>query len=223
MKNMDKYVRWAGLPGVVQAGMVRLLFCGTLAMMGLVSEASAYAYKITTVISMPKGSIGATLASTQPTNTKLTPCTASKIDAVTFTVTYDAGKLVADLKDVYFFLYHGDTKTFYSIKRSALGGAGTVITSYATAALLTAAAATDIYVKAADNLGQGSYTETLLGSSVLVDGVATGTWQLIGIIAANATVNFNDPTTWLAWDVATVMFSQPWVGTVPLATATCTP
>lgn len=203
--------------GPKRAAWVSWVVCG-LAAMWLAPQAIAatYSYKITTAVTMPKGSAGEKLATSQPTNTKLTPCTAGKLDAITFTVTYDAGKLVADLKDVYVML-RTPTGSFITIKRSALG-TGPVLAARADAAALTAAAATDIYVTVAENLGSGSVTETLLGGYVTVDSVPTGTWQLIGIVADSTAVNFDDPTTWSAWDVATFVLSQPWTGT---ATPNC--
>jgi hypothetical protein len=189
--------------------------CGALAMLlasGTAHAVAAYSYKISVVASFPTGTAGKTLAATQPVNTRLTPCSTGKIDAITFTLTYDAGKVLADLKDVYLILYNPDNASpYYTIKRS-LFGAGPVLTARATPAALTAAAATDIYVKVADNPGSGSITETVLGGYINLDSVTTGTWQMIGIIADNASVNFDDPTTWTAWDVATVIFGKPWKG-----------
>lgn len=186
------------------------------------ADAAAYSYKITVAASMPKGFAGEKLATTQPTNTKTTPCSTAKIDAVTFTVTYDAGKVVADLKDVYLILYNPGlgASPLYTIKRNALG-TGPTLTAYATAALATAAAATDIYVKTTENPGTGSISETVLGGSIIVEGVASGTWQLVGIIADKATVDFDKPSTWAAWDVGTIVFGLPWTGTAAASTDTC--
>ncbi len=190
---------------------------GLLAALGTNSASAAYSYKMTVAIAMPKGSAGASLATTQPTSTKFTPCTAGKPDAVTFTVSYDAGKVAGtDLKDVYVILRSPSSVFYpdgilYTLTKNTLGG-GITFTGRANAAALTAAKATDIYLKVADNPGVGSITDTLLASFISVDGVVTGTWQLIGIIADSATVNFDDPNTWAAWDIATVVFSQPWTG-----------
>lgn len=181
------------------------------------SAIAAYSYKMLATITMPNGSAGASLATTQPSNTKFTPCTAGKLDAVTFTITYDAGKVAGtDLKDVYVILRSPSSVFYpdgilYTLTRNALGG-GISFTGRANAAALTSAKATDIYLKTTDNPGIGSITDTIIASFISVDGVATGTWQLIGIIADSATVDFDNPSTWAAWDIATVVFSQPWTG-----------
>jgi len=182
-------------------------------MLAASGPAAAYSYKMTVAVSMPSKTAGATVSTARPTNTKITPCSTATLDAVTFTVTYDAGKVLAtDLKDVYLILYNpDDAGKFYTIKRGTLS-AGPTLTARATAAAITAAAGTDIYIKAAENPGSGSISETVLGGYITVDGVTSGTWQLIGIIADNTTVNFDDPTTWSAWDVATIMFGKPWKG-----------
>ena len=183
-------------------------------------NAAAYGYKVSVVTSFPTGAAGKTLASTQPVGTKLSPCSTAKLDLITFTLTYDAGNSVATLRDFYLIFYNPDlgANPFYTITRNAFG-TGPVLTPRATPAAITAAAATDIYVKTADNPGAGSLTETILGGFINLDGATTGTWQVVAIIADKATVNFDDPTTWVAWDVATVVFGKPWKGA---AGTTCT-
>jgi hypothetical protein len=202
------------------------VWCGALAMLlaSGIGHAATYSYKISVAASFPTGTAGKTLASTQPVSTKLTPCSTAKIDAITFTVTYDAGNSVATLKDVYMILYNPDlgASPFYTFTRGALGSAP-VLAARATPAALTAAKATDIYVKATENPGSGSITETVLGGYINVDGVTTGTWQMIAIIADNATVNFDDPTTWTAWDTATVIFGKPWKGAAGTACTSIVP
>ena len=105
MRYMGETNMWKSKFG--QAAVAVLL--GLIAAIGTNSAAAAYSYKMTTAITMPLGSAGASLATIQPTNTKFTPC--------------------------------------------------------------------------------------------------------IAIIADSTTVNFDAPNTWTAWDVATVVFSQPWTGT----------
>ena len=214
MRYMGETKMWKSKFGQVAVAVL----LGLIAAIGANSAAAAYSYKMTAAITMPLGSAGASLATTQPTNTKFTPCIANKLDAVTFTITYDAGKVAGtDLKDVYVILRSPSSVFYpegilYTLTRNTLGG-GITFTGRADAAALTAARATDIYLKVANNPGVGSITDTILASFIGVDGVITGTWQLIGIIADSATVNFDDPNTWAAWDVATVVFSQPWTGT----------
>lgn len=175
-----------------------------------ISSAATTTYAMKVVATMPKGTNGDALAATYPTNTKFTPCNnAAKLDAVTFTVTYNAGT-TAD-KDVYFILYNPESANkYYSILKPKLTTA-TQVNARATLVALTAAKLTDIYLPKASNPG-GALTETILGSFIPVDGVDTGTWQLIGIVADSTTVDFDDITTWSAWDVATVVFNKPWMG-----------
>jgi len=167
-------------------------------------------------VSMPSGTAGASLASTEPTNTKLSPCVAGKVDAVTFSLTYNADN-PAD-KDVYVFLFNpnanGGSPQFYMLKKGSLTSPMSV-TARMTAADIVAAS--DMYLPVADNPG-GTITETLLGGSILLIGAPTGTWQLVGIVADNTAIDFNDPTTWNAWDAGTVMIGLPWVGTGSLST-----
>jgi hypothetical protein len=170
---------------------------------------AATTYSMKVVASMPKGSAGEKPASTLPTNTKISPCNdATKVDWVAFTVTYNAGT-VAD-KDVYFILYNPEsTSKYYAILKPKMTSP-TLVNVRATLAALDAT--NDIYVARGNNPG-GSQTEIILGSFIPVDGVDTGTWQLVGIVADSTTVDFDDITTWSAWDVATVIFNKPWKGT----------
>ena len=72
--------------------------------------------------------------------------------------------------------------------------------------------AANVYLPAADNLGQGAQTETVLGGYINLEYISTGTWQLVAIIANSATVDFEDPATWAAWDTTTLMLGKPWAG-----------
>lgn len=185
---------------------------------GHTSRSAASSYSMKVVVSMPTGSAGASLSSTQPSNTKLSACSdAAKVDAVTFTLTYSAGS-PAD-KDVYMILFNPNadgtgSPKFYMIKKGILTSPATVTTRNNVANIV---AASDIYLAKASNTGS-SVTETLLGGSIIVDGAPSGTWQVVGIVADNTTVNFDDPLTWTAWDVGTFVLRKPWVGS---ANTTC--
>ncbi len=194
--------------------------CLLIAMQANVWAAAAtYSMKVT--VSMPKGSAGATLATTQPTNTKFTPCNnVGLIDAVTFALSYNAGTIPADMKDVYIILYtpngtNSTLPTFQVGTRYSSTSAGVVfVTRWDLSEIVPA---TDIYLPKEKNLG-GAITENLVASSLALDGVPVGTWQVVGIIADRATVNFDDPSTWAAWDAGTVILRKPWVGN---ANTTC--
>lgn len=186
---------------------------------GIVSVEVAATYSMKIVVSMPAGSEGGSLATTQPSNTKLSPCVdATKVDAVTFTLTYNAGS-PAD-KDVYLFLFNpnasgtGTNYRFYAIKKGTLTSPVAVTNRLDVPNLV---AASDIYLPKASNPG-GVITETLLGGSIILDGAPSGTWQMVGIVADNTTVNFDDPSTWAAWDVGTLVIRKPWPGAT---NATC--
>jgi len=185
--------------------------------------AGASTYSMKVVVSMPTGSAGSVVDTSKPANTKLTPCTAGKIDAITVTLTYNAGtagSTTSPVLDLYMILFYlGADGTATGVSKIYAVSKGDLLTPYTvTSRDTTTLVSTDIYLAAANNPG-GSITETFLGGSILLDGAATGTWQLIGIVADNTTVDFNDPTTWKAWDVGTFMIGLPWLGT--LANATC--
>lgn len=170
-------------------------------------------YSMKIVPSMPIGSAGATSVTTQPANTPYSPCSSSSaVDAVTFTLNYNAGS-GSTLLDVYMLLFNpnGDGITvpkFFVVSKSTLISGGVALSARANVSNLSPS---DMYLARTSNPG-GAITETLLGSFIPVDGVPTGTWQVIGIIADHNTINFDDPSTWAAWDVATVVLRKPWTG-----------
>lgn len=180
-------------------------------------SAATYTMKVTP--SMPKGSAGEKLLATQPTNTKLSPCSAALVDAVSFALAYNAGS-APDIRDVYMFFFNpnGDgvtTPKYYVVSRSSISNGGLALVARFNLADLKPA--TDLYLAAEANPG-AAVTESLLSSFISIDGITVGTWQLIGIVADRASVNFDLPDTWLAWDVATIVVSKPWKGT---ASTTC--
>lgn len=178
---------------------------------GLVAPAAAYAYKVTMTLTAPKGSAGEKLATTQPASTKLAPCSDAKLDQVTFTVTYDAGKLTSDKRDLFIILYSPANELF-AHKKYSLGSSPNLITGPFTPSTLVGSVADNIYLAATENLGQGAQTDVLFGGYINLESVATGTWQLVAIIANSTTVDFDDPTTWAAWDATTLMVGKPWAG-----------
>lgn len=176
-------------------------------------RATTTTYSMKVAVSMPTGTTGASLATTQPTNTKLSSCANTAVDAVTITLTYNAGA-TNTLKEVYVFFFNtnynpnfGAANRFYAIKKGSLA---TPVTFAAYNVLTSANSATnDIYLKASNNPG-GSITDILLGSSLGLEGAPVGTWQVVGIVAANSTIDFDNPSTWSAWDVGTFIIKKPW-------------
>ena len=154
---------------------------------GSPSWAADYAYKVTMTLVAPKGSAAEKLAPNKPTTTKMTPCVDTLPDQVNITITYDAGKTALERRDLYIIL-NAPSGTLYPIKKYALGSSP-VIRGPFKPSTLVGSVEDNIYVRAADNLGQGSQTETLFGGYVSVESVETGTWQVVSILASSTTVD----------------------------------
>ncbi|MEO7107202.1 MAG: hypothetical protein ABIZ09_12590 [Rhodoferax sp.] len=172
--------------------------------------AADYAYKVNMTLTAPKGSAAEKLATNKPSTTKMTPCIDTLPDQVNITITYDAGKTALERRDLYVIL-NSPTGTLFPIKKYTLGSSP-VIRGPFTPSTLTGSLDDNIYLRSADNLGQGSQTETLFGGYISLESVATGTWQVVSILANSSTVDFEDPATWSAWDVATLIVGKPWAG-----------
>lgn len=178
-------------------------------------------YSMKVAISMATGTTGAGLASTQPTNTKLTSCAANttQTDSVNITLTYNAGA-TNTLKEVYVILSNPGIpaasafNNFYMVKKGSLAASPITLVPSNT---LAAASNANIYLKDSSNPG-GSISEVLLGGQIPLDNIPVGTWQVTGIVAANATIDFDMPSTWAAWDVGTFIVKRPWYGA---ANVTC--
>jgi archaellin len=178
-----------------------------------VSWCATYAMKIT--VSMPKGSAGEKLPSTQPASTKFSPCSnAGIIDAVTFTLAYNAGSTATDMKDVYIILYtpNGTNTTLPTYQVATRYTGNTTGVSFVTRWKISDFnPATDIYLPAEKNVG-GTITEPLVASSLALEDVPIGTWQIVGIVADRTKIDLDDPSTWDAWDVGTIVLRKPWIG-----------
>lgn len=195
---------------------------------------AAYSMKITA--SFPKGSAGEKPDASYPTTTKTSPCdnftrtstsstttTATTtttapptFDAVKFDITFDAtnSKKVVD-RDVYLFLFNPEgvmLPKFFIMKKNNLGSTFSIVPRNNVSAI---SKNSDIYLPRAENLNtSGAVTTTLLGDSISLQAANSGIWQLVGIIAdsTSAKLNFDDPRTWEAWDVATIILRKPWNG-----------
>lgn len=185
------------------------------------ATSTAYAYSAALTVTMPTGSAGAVPAKTQPSATKFSPCASTGADQITVSLKYDAGKTSTDKRDLYV-LFHrpeaaGTTtepKFFTITKGNPI--TPTIINLRINTTALNTSKATDPYIAAADNLG-GAITESILGGNVRLEGLMTGTWQVVAIIADKTTVDFDDPATWLAWDVANFVTMKPWLGGANMA------
>lgn len=174
-----------------------------------------YKYSVTLGITTPKASAAdlATKDKTLPAGVDFSPCNAAaNMDQLAFTIKYDAGKLAADLKNVYVIFSHPDTgltagaKPYLALVRDKLTS-DTQFKPYATAAGIQA---TDTYAAAASNLGYAQ-TEVILGGNIPLEGLSSGLWLVTAIIGDGA--NFDDPATWSAWDSKPFMLRKPWKGT----------
>lgn len=63
--------------------------------------------------------------------------------------------------------------------------------------------------------------ENIFGGNFKIDGyqLPMGTWMAVAILADSTKINFDDPTTWVAWDMAPIVFQVPWRTTVNVITA----
>lgn len=200
----------------IRNSLIVLIGIGILLLPSL-TKAATTAYSMKVVVTMPKGSEGEKPGTTMPSNTKISPCTpgaTGKVNSVSLTITYNAGT-PAD-KDIFIILFNPNYPTpFIAFGKQTFPGSLLVTTPYSDVAALTTAARAGtsecIYLTRSSNSG-GSITETILNVVLTgADGVA-GTWQVIGIVADYATVDFDDPTTWSAWDTGTFIIKKPWLG-----------
>ncbi len=174
----------------------------------------AYKYAVSVSITVPANSAGsiASKDKTQPTSTRFSPCSSAS-DQLLFTVKYDAGKDANSLQNTYV-IFHRQDSFFPLVRRGLNNVTAPFFKAYADPSNIDR---TDAYTLAANNLG-GLKTENLLGGELPVEGLASGIWMVTAIVAPAATVDFDKPSTWSAWDTATFMLGKPWTGT---QNATC--
>jgi hypothetical protein len=190
-----------------------------LALIALPAWSATTGYSMKIDVTKPKGSAGEKLVATLPSATAYTPCNDSAaMDALTFKLTYSAGSSSGDFRDVYVLFFDPaanqvTSAPYYMIAVRPLADGGAIMVPRYF--LDEIEPREDMYLPAEDNLGN-TVTENLIGSSLRVDGVPLGTWQLVGIIANRNTVDFGDASTWEAWDVATVVLGQPWASETKL-------
>lgn len=200
----------------------RSLACGliTLAAAAFSTAASAqgttYAYSVALTVTAPKGSASEAVSKnkTLPAGIKFSPCDASALDQLAFTIKYDAGKpgvgtTPSTLQNVYV-IFNRDGGLFFPLVRNPLMTTGAIFKVYPASGNIQAA---DTYTAVGDNLG-GAQTEVILGGNLTVHGLDSGVWLLTAIIAPAATVNFDDPRTWSAWDTVPFMLRKPWKGII---------
>ena len=177
---------------------------------------STYKYSVVLSVAAPKGSASETALKdkTLPTATRFSPCTAAAgLDALAFTIKYDAGKpatttpvAASTLKDVYL-VFHKDGN-YFPLVRQPLTQTGAYFKVYTNPASILGG---DAYTLQANNLG-GLQTEVLLGGNLSMQGLDSGVWLVSAIIADAGAVNFDDPATWAAWDTLAFVLRKPWKG-----------
>lgn len=198
----------------------RSLACGlmTLAAVAFSPAASAqgttYAYSVALTVTAPKGSASEAVSKnkTLPAGIKFSPCDATALDQFAFTIKYDAGKpgvgtTPSTLQNVYL-IFHRESGFVFPLVRSPLITTGAIFKVYVGPGNIQT---TDAYIATADNLG-GAQTEVVLGGNLTLHGLDAGIWMVTAIIAPAATVNFDDPRTWSAWDTVPFMLRKPWKG-----------
>lgn len=199
--------------------MKRLLLL--LSCLVLLPGVATAAYSIKVTATFPKGTAGEKPAAKYPTTTKVSPCddaaTANNFDAVQFSVTYDAtnGTTKTVDRDVYLFLFNPEAVNlpkFFVLKKNNLGSVWNISTHNSVSEIVRTS---DIYLPRWENLStSGAQTESVLGGTISVQAANSGIWQLVGIIADSTSnkLDFDDPRTWEAWDVATIILRKPWIG-----------
>lgn len=197
------------------------LACGLLALAAAFSPAAqaqptTYAYSVALTVTLPKGSAAESVSKnkTLPAGIKFSPCDATALDQLAFTLKYDAGKPAvgstpSTLQNVYV-IFNRDGGLFFPLVRNPLMTTGAIFKVYPASGNIQAI---DTYTAAGDNLG-GAQTEVILGGNLTVHGLDSGVWLLTAIIAPASTVNFDDPRTWSAWDTVPFMLRKPWKGIV---------
>lgn len=182
----------------------------------LLSTEAVAAYSMKIVASFPKGSAGEKPSAKYPTNTKISPCDSPTFDAVTFTVTYEATNAakVVD-RDIYFILNNPEglyAPKFLVLKKRNLGSN---FDSIAHNSIGEISPILDVFIPRSENLSAGGpFTDTLISTAISVQGAASGIWTMTGIVGDGNSpkFSFDDPTTWDAWDTATIMLRKPWAG-----------
>lgn len=182
--------------------------------------AASYKYAVSITVSEPIGSASALTAAgpAKPSSTKWSPCTsATALDQLNFTLKYDAGKTVTtgatttDSRHNIYVIFNKPEETtngyFTLVKNSLVAASAYFVASNSASTIVN----TNTYIAAADNLG-GLRTEILLGGNLRLEALPTGIWSVTAIVADSATVNFDDPATWDAWDVSTLVLGKPWKG-----------
>ncbi len=173
-----------------------------------------YDYRMQVRITMPAGSAGASLRpNQQPSASPFTPCDAQKIDSVSIRLDYSAGDPTRSttMRDVYVILYTPNAQVGQQYHVGVRGPAAMqTFQVLSSPAELNQHKRDYIYLRKELN-PSGIVSENLVASLLPVDGVPMGTWQVIGIVADRNYVDFTNPDTWDAWDVATVVLGRPWL------------
>jgi len=184
----------------------------------LAAAGSEAAYTMRVAITSPKGSSGDKPPAKYPVTTRTLPCDGPGFDAITMTATYDATNASKQVdRDVYLMLFNPEAigaPRFMVLKKQNIGSPLVIRWRNDFSEIDPRE---DVYLPRGENLSTaGAVTEVLISSVISTQGATSGIWQLIGIVAdgKSATLDFDDPATWDAWDVATVVLRKPWRGNV---------
>lgn len=180
------------------------------------AQTTTYKYSVSVTVSEPKGSAAEQTKAgpTKPSSTKFSPCSSlAGLDQLTFTLKYDAGKYSTtsdSRRSIYILFNKPDLATggYAALVKNPLKSTSPFFVVTDTAAATNKG---DTYIAAADNLSVAQ-SEVLLGGNLRLENLPSGVWSVTAIVADSTAVNFDDPATWDAWDVATFVLGKPWVG-----------
>jgi hypothetical protein len=188
----------------------------------------ALAQKVTLTVTAPTGTAGNPFKTT----TRFTPCrTGETNNFLTFTISATG---LATGHDIYL-LFRQPTGTpsarnYLSLQKTGLASGGLSIVAHNAQAdgdaLDGLRAGTLLpYLVKANHLG-ATFSETIFGTAVGLNTLATGTWQATAVVAGTGTgadlFDLGNPRTWAASDTVTFMLGAPWAITDAANTAlTC--
>lgn len=185
-------------------------------------------------VTVPKGASGSPVdggsSSVLASKTIYTPCNNAGTDQISIVINGQNSK-AKPYYDLYFFIVNTSASgssnadlrynQFYVFRRfnhfnvnifPAGRLPGVELFTQATSATLDKE---EVLLRAEDfaKLGNGIIKETILQGAFSVDGwsLSQGTYMAVAILADRTTaVNFDNPSTWVAWDAVPIIFNSPW-------------
>ena len=199
------------------------------------AQPATYAYSAAITLGTPAGTSGAVNGTTNkklPIGIKNLSCLPATKDQLSFTLKFDAGKpasgpsddpVQSTLQNVYL-IFSKDSGLFATVYRESTSGSPLtgLALNVKTATAIGASATTTTtdlnyyktkpYYKSTNLLG-GVQTEVFVGGPLPFEAFESGIWSATLIIAPETVVDFDDPSTWSAWDTGPFLLRKPWKGT----------